>query len=308
MTTVEGVLEHYVPQPATVSPERWRTVRPLAVESVRAARYESVWGAHFALRTVAMFLDWTVDQGLPPEAEVVFTPDLVERFCVVSSKHLSRRTLGNVRSALRSVARANTRRAPWPPEPKQYTDHVHLAPPYSDEEIAAFWRTAESQATAYRVRVMTAMLTLGLGAGLKVTELMTVTAAQHVRLHPEDDRLWIIRLEDRTVPVRARYVPRLRGLCRQFPDEALIGPHKTTSKDPLGVVRRRLEIPDYLPTLSMSRLRTTWMAAVLMQPDVRISEFMLMAGTVSSKTLECIAPFIPYRAGDDEYLFKGAGL
>lgn len=255
-----------------------------------------------------MFLSWALEQGQTLEAETVFTPDLVERFCVVSAKHLSRRTMGNYRSALRSVARANTRRAPWPPEPRPYTDHVHLAPPYTEDEIAAYWRVAEAQATEHRRRIMTTMLTLGLGAGLRVTELMAVTAAEHIRLHATDDRLWIVVLEDRTVPVLSRYVSSLRDLCLRYPTEPLIGPHKTTSKDPLGVVRRRLEIPDYLPTLSMSRLRTTWMATVLQQPDIRISEFMLMAGTVSSKTLECIAPFIPYRAKDDEYLFKGAGL
>ncbi len=308
VTTVEAVLERYAPRTATIPAARWVMVRPMAVEAVRAAKYKSVWGAHFALRNTALFLSWAVDQGLPLESEAVFTPDLVERFSALAAKNCSRRTVANYRSSLRAVARANTIKAPWAPEPKPYADHVHLAPPYTTDEIAAFWRCAENQATGYRTRVMTTMLTLGLGAGLRASEVMATSSEDHVRHHPADDRLWVIILDDRTVPVVSQYVPRLRSLCVAYPEGPLIGEHKITSKDPLGVVRRRLEIPDWLPRLSMSRLRTTWMATVLQQPDVRISEFMLMSGTVSSKTLECLAPFIPYRAAEDEYLFRGAGL
>ena len=308
VNTPDEVLEHYAPSAATMSATRWRTIRPLVVEAVGKANYTSAWGAHFAMRTTSVFVSWAVDQHLPLETERVFTPSNVERFCATCAKGLSRRTRANYRSALRSVARAATKKAPWPPEPKPYSDHVHLASPYTEAEVASFWRCAESQATEYRTRILTVMLTLGLGAGLKVSELLAVSADEHVRVHYDDERLWVIALEDRTVPVLAPLVPRLQQLCREYPTGPLIGKHQSTAKDPLGTLRRHVEIPSYLPTLTMSRLRTTWMTSVLMQPDVRISEFMLMAGTVSSKTLECIAPFIPYRAADDEYLFKGAGL
>jgi len=39
-----------------------------------------------------------------------------------------------------------------------------------------------------------------------------------------------------------------------------------------------------------------------------VSEFMEMAGTVSSKSIEAIAPYVAGRWDRDEYLFKGAGL
>lgn len=155
---------------------------------------------------------------------------------------------------------------------------------------------------------MTTMLALGLGSGLRVSEVLAVSASTHIRLHPKDHRLCVVILEDRTVPVLTTYAPVVLDLCQRYPEGPLIGPHKVNTKDPMGVVRKNLEIPASLPRLSMSRLRTTWMASVLMQPDIRISEFMVLAGTVSSRTLESIAPFIPYRTADDEYLFKGAGL
>jgi len=56
-----------------------------------------------------------------------------------------------------------------------------------------------------------------------------------------------------------------------------------------------------------SRLRTTWMADVLAE-NLRISEFMRIAGTVSSKSLEVIASYVAQRIDRDEYLFSAAGL
>lgn len=308
VTTVEEVLERYQPQMDTVSAAQWRRVRPLAVRAVRAANYTSVHGAYFALKAVAQFLAWAEDEGIRLLPDTVFTPTLVERYCGTRSKDLSRRTLANYRSSLRSAARAVTTTAPWPPPPKQYADHVHLTPPYTAAEIAAFWDCARSQATAHRERVMTTMLALGLGAGLRVSEVLAVSASDHVRLHPQDHRLCVVILKDRTVPILSTYTPAVLDLCERFPEGPLIGAHRVNTKDPMGVVRKNLEIPTSLPRLVMSRLRTTWMASLLTQPDIRISEFMLMAGTVSSRTLEDIAPFIPYRASNDEYLFKGAGL
>lgn len=308
VTTVEEVLEHYEPRASTVPPGQWRRLRPLAVASTRAADCRSAHTALFTLKAVTQFLAWAEENGHPLDAEAVFTPDLVERFCALRAPLLSSRTVANYRSALRRAARASTVKAPWAPPPRQFSDHVHLAPPYTEQEVHAFWDCARSQATEHRQRVMTTMLTLGLGAGLRVREVLALSAEQHVRLHPRDERLCVLLLEDRLVPVLSEYTPVVLDLCRRYPQGPLIGSYRPNAKDPMGVVRKNLEVPSSLPRLSMSRLRTTWMASVLMQPDIRISEFMVMAGTVSSKTLECIAPFIPYRAAEDEYLFKGAGL
>lgn len=87
----------------------------------------------------------------------------------------------------------------------------------------------------------------------------------------------------------------------------LVGPSNPKAKDPLGSARSKIEWPTHLPAFRSSRLRTTWMATVLTH-DLRVSEFMHLAGTVSSKSIEAIAPYVPGRWDDDEYLFKGAGL
>lgn len=56
----------------------------------------------------------------------------------------------------------------------------------------------------------------------------------------------------------------------------------------------------------MSRLRTTWAVAVLSE-DVRISEYLAMAGTTNAKSLEQMAKFVQIRE-DQVSLRKAAGL
>lgn len=48
--------------------------------------------------------------------------------------------------------------------------------------------------------------------------------------------------------------------------------------------------------------------ADVLADDVRISEFMNMAGTVSSKSLEVIAPFVARQLEGEHYLFAADGL
>ena len=98
------------------------------------------------------------------------------------------------------------------------------------------------------------------------------------------------------------YVDPLREVARNHPIGSLLGLGSPRGKDPLARARKGLEIPDRLPALTMSRLRTTWMADVLVR--VRISEFEVMAGTVSAKSLEAVAPHVPVR---EDYLEHGAG-
>lgn len=305
VTTRPELFGHYVPSPSTVPPEVWPVIRPLAHRAVAAADYESLWGAHFALRQTCRFLTWAHGQGVPMEAEQVFTPARVERFVGTIARTHSRRYLGNVRSSLRAVARAATTRAGWPQDPRPYTDHVHLKPPYTQDELAGYWRAVDHQGTVKAKRVLRGMLVLGGGAGLSVAEALTITAAEHVRTHPEDRRLVVLVLPDRTVPVLSSSVPALLALCKETPEGPIIGA-TTAKKDPLGMLRKGVRTPQWLPPLTMSRLRTTYLATLLRQ-DLRISEFLHIAGTVSSKTLECIAPYVPQRS-EDEFLFKAVGL
>ncbi|MCT2295381.1 hypothetical protein M3F57_04395 [Brachybacterium muris] len=305
VTTPEGVFANYRPAAYLMPTEVWEIVRSVAIDACRAADYASVASALHCLSTVANFLAWAHREGLSLEPEAVFIPAHVERYCATALKHLATETQSTRRGYLRRVARACTKKAPWAPPPKPFANNHTIQPPYRAHEVEALWAAAKSQATEHRQRVATVILTLGLGAGVKPGEMISV-CAEMVARHPDDPRLVVILLEDRVVPVRTQYVAELLGLCRRFPEGPLVGVHKATAKDPLGALRQNVQWPGWV-AFRPSRLRTTWMADVLAQ-DVRVSEFMKIAGTVSSKSLEVIAPYVAQRIERDEFLFVAAGL
>lgn len=304
VTTVPEVLATYRPTPARITGDQWRRIRPLVTEAVAATGYDSIHGAHFALRVVSGFVSWAEDDGVALDPEAIFQPERTERFIGGARAGATRRTRANERSVLRRVGRAATTKAPWPGEPQPFQGHVHLKPPYTPAEVAGFWDAAAQQATEHRQRVMNAMLLLGLGAGLKPREVLECTASD-VQCE-RTSGLTAIFLADRTVPVLDIYAERLHALCRAHPNGPLIGHWNRDRRDPFTGLRRGIEIPSHLPTLTAPRLRTTWMATVLTH-DLRVSEFMVIAGTVSSKSLEVIAPHVEGRWAENEYLHKAAG-
>lgn len=301
------VIEEYRPSTALIPAERWWRLRPTVVAAVTASRPGSAWTALQSMRYTGQLTAWASAQGLPLNPEIIFTAAQIERFVSTELHALSPAGRATVRSRLRAVARAATTTAAWAPDPKPYARTRPIAPPYTEREVAGFWHAARTQATAHRSRVLLGMLTLGLAAGLRPAEMLTVSARESIRVHPRDRRLWAVRLDDRVVPVRAAYTTALTDLCRDHPDGPLLGQHRATAKDPMGVLRKGIEIPAWLPPLKLSRLRTTWMVSVL-SGDLRISEFMTIAGISSAKTLESIAPYVPGRWDGDDYLFRGAGL
>lgn len=305
VTTPEGVFAHYQPQRSRVPSEVWERIRPVAIEACRAADYASVASALQCMSTVTYFLAWADGQGLPLDLERVFVPAHVERHCAQFQTAKASESRSTRRGYLRRVGRACTKRAPWPVEPKPYADNHVIKPPYTCAEVEWLWQAARSQSTEHRRRVATVILTLGLAAGLKPGEMLFVTAAMVAR-HPQDPRLVVILLEDRAVPVRQAYVDRLLDLCAAYPEGPLVGEHRLTAKDPLGHLRAGVVWPQEVG-FRPSRLRTTWMADVLAE-NLRISEFMRIAGTVSSKSLEVIASYVAQRIDRDEYLFSAAGL
>lgn len=305
--TPQGVLETYRPTASSIPEAEWKAIRPVVVPAVAAAAFASPYGALTALRYTVVMVSWVHREGLGLEPEVVFDPLQVERFVATQLGHMSPSGRSTARGHLRRVARAGTRHAAWGPVVPSYPRTRPIAPPYTRDEVEGFWRITEAQPTEKATRVLTALLTLTLGAGLRPGELLTVTSGEHVRRHPEDERLWVILLPDRTVPVLHEYVPALRQLCLTYPEGPLIGPHRPEAKDPLGVLRKCTRIPKHLPPLRAPQLRSTWMSTVL-SGDLRISEFMAIAGVESAKSLENVAPYVPVRWDSQEYLAKGAGL
>lgn len=303
MRTAQDVLDHYAPEADRVTPEVWRRVRPLVVKGVSQSHYRAPTSTHFAMRITARFLAWALDEDMPLDPEVVFTPQRVEQYIAEVEGKSSLHSQGNYRAALVAVARSVTRRAPWEPEKTRYTQHLRLAAPYTDDEMTGFWDAVEQQGDK-GAHILRSLLVFAHGAGLKVGELMDVEAKDVYFLRSAP--VASIKVPGRIAPVLTQYTEELQGLCVEQPEGPLIGTQKKKSNDTFANFRKAIKTPKYLPTLTASRLRTTWIKDIL-NNGASLAEVQAVAGTTSATTLEAIAPYTQRRWADDQYLIIASG-
>jgi integrase len=305
--TPARVYDIYTPRHEYVSERVWELVRPLAIAACRAADHSSVDAALAAIRAAAQFLAWCHQQEIPLQAECVFLADHVERFVATQAPHMTPASRATRRSHLRRVARAATKTAPWPQPDRVYVRDTPMTTPLMPAEVEAYWDALRAQPTASAERRLKAFMVLCLGAGLRAGEALTVTVKDHVGYTDADGvQVCTIHLPDRLVPVDTRYMPLLHELAEYDHAEPLVGPYNPQAKHPVGNLIEVIALPAKQRTLRLSRLRITWMVNILSR-DIRISEFQALAGVVSAKTLETVAPFVPGRFTNGLWLRKAAG-
>lgn len=304
MRSREDVLATYEPTAQVTTPERWETMRPLVVGGVRGSTYRAITSTLNAMRVTAKFYDWALSEGLPLDPERIFTPGRVAQYLAEQENEQNDNTKTNIRSILRSVGRASTRLAMWPPLDKPYGDHIKLKPPYTPDEITAYWALVPNQKERPG-RVLRALLVLCHGAGLSAKDVLGVTA-DHVEFWRHGP-LATIKAAGRLIPVLTQYTDELRTLCSKRPTGRLIGDQSIKTNDRLANYRKGIVIPPYLPRLTVSQLRTTYFLDVL-RNGASLAEVKAITGTTSEATLEAIAPYTGIRVEDEAYLHIAAGL
>lgn len=307
VATPAEVIECYRPRQEFIAEPLWGQIRPLTTQATTAAQHASVEAALAAVRATAQFLAWATREEIPLTAERVFRSEHVERYIATQTWRMTPASRSTRRSHLRRVARAATKAAPWPQPERPYARTTPMLAPLTAQEENSFWEAVRAQPSPIWERRLKALMVLGLGAGLPSREALTVTIRDHFRVSAIDDRLWLIELPDRQVPIDHRYVSLAQELSEFDHEEPLVGPFRRDAKNPMAVLTEGIAMPPGQRSLRMTQFRTTWMKRVL-ERDVRISEFQAMSGIASAKTLETIAPFIDLRAERSEWLLKGAGL
>lgn len=222
---------------------------------------------------------WALEQGLPLDREVVFDPDLVERYSRLGDLGRSRNT---IRSVLRRVGPHLTRKAPWLPAPARIRYRTS-AVPYSDKDVEALRIDADRQSSPSRRRAAQALLLLGLGIGadgrwavrVRGSDVTTATGAVLVALGPPAPR---------TVPVLAQYEEELLALARAAGDEALVG-GRSAGKNKASRMIARYERGPGRPSLSAPRLRATWLLWHL-RAGTRLPELAQAAGFARISSLD----------------------
>lgn len=242
-----------------------------------------------AMKALSRLAVWALDDGLVLDREVVLTPEVLERYRLVGMRELAPTSRAAEMSRLRRIAGSVTVRAPWPP-PGERSSRQELSPPYTDAEIAAFWRWSTRQNSPFRVQAMTAVLALTLGVGARSGELFAVTAADVVKV----GGVTAVRLgspsQRRVVPVRRRVLPRLRVACRGAGRGPLVASTRT-GRDQAAALVASFECARSSPKLTVVRLRSTWLTHVL--ADCAVAEIFSVAGIRSGKALSDLIPYLP---------------
>lgn len=278
-------------RPKAVPAQDWEPV----AEFTRAVALEIHSGhqsrAIESMRTLSQFVVWAHREGLPLEREVVFTPDVVERYIAVGAAHLSEASRATRRSDLRRFSVAVTRKAPWAPKPARLRSDYGITP-YTAQEVTRLLEVAGHQRTRVQKRRLSALLALGLGAGVYPREAWRVSTEHLIERHgflclniPGDDA--------RIVPITHPHDQTLAAIAREDPGSTILGfVAKSWDRSRLGSLLERAEIPDDCPPVKVHRLRATWLQEHLTH-RAHLNGLARVAGVTSWKTFGHLMSFMP---------------
>ncbi|WP_285061987.1 hypothetical protein [Frigoribacterium sp. ME-P-080] len=208
-------------------------------------------------------------------SKVLLSPEVLEWF--ITSRYVSShpQTRATVRSALRRIGIANDAHVYYGNQP-EHQSRRELAPPYETHHMSGYLEILGKQRTEKRSRFLDSILHLGLGAGLRSTEM------RHARPEHVTERAGLVYLhvpggQPRSVPVRRSYAAGVLRLAETSTREFLMGISAERSQSAMSTLKDRVEVPDWLPRLSVSRLRTTWMVDALSE-RVEVKAFLEAAG------------------------------
>ncbi len=279
-------IEGYTPRNP---PSHWHaTLRPFVVKNLYAARPPGAASVEQWAWVLTLISEWCVGEGIPLDVERVLDPDTVERFASTGLRDFPSRY--HYRTVLRRLGRLLTTEAPWEPRPERMTRRK-VALPYSPSDLNLIWQDAGRQSTPSRRRAATALVCLGAGAGLD-GRWSTKVKGSDVR--PVDGVVVVLvpAPRPREVPVLARFEEDLLRLAAEAGEEPLVGggsPHRNRAWKLVS----RFEAGHHHPTLSLPRLRSTWLVEHLIS-GTRIPELLAAAGTSQiepfDELLELVSP------------------
>ena len=275
-------------QPQDIPADEWADagLRAFVTDQIVRLDPPGVARAKKCARQLARLAWWCHRQGMDLDVEQVLHPDTVERYCEVALANDPHR--GDYRSVLRSIGPALTSKAPWQPPPAPMKARK-VAPPYAAATVAAFVHDMTRQSTPFRRQSFTAMVALGLGAGLDGRWLHRVHGGDVDQV----DGITVIEVPDpapRVAPVRARWATTVLELAEQAGDGLLFGGERPSK----NLVNRRagdFDLGKDTPKPNAARLRSTWLVAHL-AAGTRLPELVEAAGLQGITTLSDLLPYI----------------
>lgn len=284
----------------------WPRLRPLAGDILPRAGVRGADSFRKQLTHLGHFYVWAEGQGLPISAETLVRRH-VDEYTRIGMPASSPKSRADRRARLRRLAdKIHPAQAPGAGSPGVEVARPTVRPPYTDREVAALVRTAWNQPTAERTRKAALCIGLGLGAGLDSRDFRGLRVA-----HIQDERAGVtVHVPGtiaRSVPVRVEFVDLVRrGLEGRESDDLVLG-RVEDRRNLCANALADVVVLGRCPRIEQSRLRSTWLAALLRQP-VRLDVLMAAAGLKTARTLPDLIPHIePPDPGETIRSLRGTG-
>lgn len=301
--SIQAAIEKFVPTPRNRTV--WDSNREVAVRLVIGYEPTSVKNARNVCSNVATFLAWWVASPARTETGPVTFAEMRDPATLEAWMRLADRpamSRATMRSVIRRAARSlNPEAAP------AKVKYEKVRPPYSPEELTKWRHYAANQPTdASRAR-LSFIVGLCAGAGLDTTDLRHLRAEHIAPIYPNategslGNPVLMVSVpsgtRSRTVPVRSVYAPLVRAALDlhtklgKAPEDLVLG----QVADRNNVVwndARRAHTADGTEALIVSRLRNSWLVAVMCAP-VSLADLLRASGLYSARTITDLLPHCP---------------
>ena len=292
-----------------VAGQQWSRVEVAVRLAMRAyappsAKWVSTQGGH-----VARFALWLLQR---PERTESGDLQLREFADLVLVTAYVAGPLADSPASTRATARAVLTRIVHRLRPDTAPERIGYTPiqaPYTPAECAAFARLARNQPTRDRRRALSALVALGLGAGLDGHDLREVAPVHiHEVALTRDRSVLVVQVpggqRPRTVVMREAYADLLReaidlhNASKRGKNTPLTGNKATRANVGSAVTDKAVTATGSGVDISAARLRSTWLLACMCAP-IPLNVLLCTAGLRSARSLADLLPYCPAPAVAD---------
>lgn len=298
---VQEAIESY--RAIKVAGQQWSQVEASVRLAMRAygpssAKWVSTQGGH-----VARFALWLLHRPERTEAGALQLHEFADLTRVTA---YIAGPMADSPASTRATARAVLTRIVHRLRPDTAPERITYTPiqgPYTPTECAAFVRLARNQPTKERRRSLSALVALGLGAGLDGHDLREIAPA-HIREVPlsKDRTVMVVQVpggqRPRTVVMRDAYADLLReaialhNSSKRGKNTPLTGNKATRANVGSAVTDKAVTATSSGVDISAARLRSTWLLACMCAP-IPLNVLLSTAGLRSARTLADLLPYCP---------------
>lgn len=265
------------------------TLRPFLRTVITASTLTGPESVRKHCTHIAALATYAIGRGVTLEPTGVLTTAFIDEFVRLGMTGASDTVRAERRRRLLALARTAN---PGPTTPARLTPigHSSIKPPYTPTELAVITRVCRTQPTEAKRRDLSAVVALGVGAGLDSVDLRHLHIEHIEDLGPQGLTVHVQQPRPRSVPVRARLEDLLRCAIdgrRSF--ELVLG----DKVDRRNTAARAVENAALynVAHIEAARLRATWLAD-LMTDTIPIGVILHAAGLKSARTLVDLMPHL----------------